>query len=213
MTKTPTPETNQGLDWKSGIDLITKERSEQIEKHGFDTEHDKQHSYMQLVDAAKAYMYRDRYSWPFTDRFKSDGSDEKNFAKAGAFLAAAIDRITGYCPSPERNTLDEAARVDQFETDYQLEQFREIQGSHFDSEGKKYAGVPIGAGSSEMMLKLINQLEAEVLELRSTESVKPVRRLDETEINKIRQILIKSEDLEDAIELIAELFASQPHRH
>ena len=72
------------------------------------------------------------------------------------------------------NTQDNSEpKSDQFETDYLLEQFREIQDSHFGSDGKKYHAVPIGAASSELMLKLINQLESEVLELRSTPSPQP----------------------------------------
>jgi hypothetical protein len=49
-----------------------------------------------------------------------------------------------------------------FETEYQLQEFREIQNQYFDEEGKNY---PAGINSTyimEQMLKLINQLEKEI---------------------------------------------------
>ncbi|MFA5340437.1 MAG: hypothetical protein WC332_01550 [Clostridia bacterium] len=52
-----------------------------------------------------------------------------------------------------------------FETEYQLQQFREIQGEHFDVDGKVYAGNGKEHLLAEQMLKLINQLEQEITPL------------------------------------------------
>jgi hypothetical protein len=49
----------------------------------------------------------------------------------------------------------------QFETEYQLQQFRDIQGEHFDSDGKIFAGNGREHSLAEQMLKLIDQLERE----------------------------------------------------
>ena len=56
----------------------------------------------------------------------------------------------------------ERREVMTFETEYQLKEFREIQGEHFDSEGKVYAGLGNQHRLAEKMLKLINLLEAEI---------------------------------------------------
>jgi len=52
-----------------------------------------------------------------------------------------------------------------FETEYQLEEFREIQKQYFDEEGKLYGGLRCAQLSSimERMLKLINQMESEII--------------------------------------------------
>lgn len=49
-----------------------------------------------------------------------------------------------------------------FETENMLQEFRKIQGEHFDSEGKVYTGNGSDHALAERMLKLINQLEREV---------------------------------------------------
>jgi len=49
-----------------------------------------------------------------------------------------------------------------FETEYQLQQFKEIQKDHFDGDGKAYRNV-IPVHLCEHMLKLINQLEKELI--------------------------------------------------
>jgi hypothetical protein len=49
-----------------------------------------------------------------------------------------------------------------FETEYQLQKFRETQGEHFDSDGKIFAGNGNEHDLAEQMLKLINQLGKEI---------------------------------------------------
>lgn len=77
---------------KTGVEHITEKRLKQTTKHGFDAEHDKQHTPMQFLNAAKAYMYGDRYSWPFDrESFKVSIDNIENWSNAGAMIAAAID--------------------------------------------------------------------------------------------------------------------------
>ena len=84
---------------KNGIELITEERIEQIEKHGMNVDHDSQHGDCQLVEASQAILdYCNCCSWP-------DGWDQsmlehinskprvEQLAIAGAFIAAEIDRV------------------------------------------------------------------------------------------------------------------------
>lgn len=49
-----------------------------------------------------------------------------------------------------------------FETEYQLQEFREIQGQHFDKYNTHYTGVTVSRHTAEQMLKLINQMEIEI---------------------------------------------------
>lgn len=56
---------------------------------------------------------------------------------------------------------DESVIEYDFETEYQLQEFREIQKDHFDEDGKAFRNV-ISVHLCERMLKLINQLESEL---------------------------------------------------
>lgn len=49
-----------------------------------------------------------------------------------------------------------------FKTEYQLQEFRDIQHEHFDDKGEVYSGLGREHSLCEQMLKLINQLEAEI---------------------------------------------------
>jgi hypothetical protein len=49
-----------------------------------------------------------------------------------------------------------------FETEYQLQEFREIQSEYFDEDGKAYQAPTYKTGALEQMLNLINQLEKEL---------------------------------------------------
>ena len=50
---------------KSGIELITEERKEQIEKHGWDLSDDKSYSEEELLKAALFCIDQKRFEWPF----------------------------------------------------------------------------------------------------------------------------------------------------
>lgn len=83
---------------KTGIELITKEREEQIEKHGFDAEIDKFYLDNELIKAALYAINPKQFEFPFEwdkcyrdkIRFKSRIEQLK---VAGAFIAAEIDRL------------------------------------------------------------------------------------------------------------------------
>lgn len=89
----------QGDPVLRGADLIAAERRRQIDDEGYDDEHDARHVPSQLVDAAMAYIYayldqRDsaRMYWPWgIDHFKPR-DQVSNLTRAGALIAAAIDR-------------------------------------------------------------------------------------------------------------------------
>jgi hypothetical protein len=79
---------------KSAIELV-KAKRESHTKKGFNYDHDTQHTSMQFINAAKAYMYGDSYSWPFSDGFKCGDSIE-DLVNAGSMIIAAIDRLQRY---------------------------------------------------------------------------------------------------------------------
>lgn len=95
---------------KSGAELIADERRRQIEVEGWSPEHDDQWTGCQLVQAAKLYAcagaathlmhHNDLHAWPFAgawpcgpDWWKPSTDPIRNLVKAGALIAAEIDRI------------------------------------------------------------------------------------------------------------------------
>ncbi|HLD89410.1 MAG TPA: hypothetical protein VI911_00060 [Patescibacteria group bacterium] len=88
---------------KTGIELIAIERQEQIEKHGFDKDHDEEMINGELIDAA-VYLLTGEInylpkSWDekWHLKFRSKFSNEIESLKvAGALIAAEIDRIQTY---------------------------------------------------------------------------------------------------------------------
>jgi len=94
---------------KSGIEIIADERRRQIKQEGWTPEHDDQHTNRELVRAAVCYAEADQQGvvneygdtlvesgyWPFDwDWFKPSPDDRiRELAKAGALIAAEIDRL------------------------------------------------------------------------------------------------------------------------
>lgn len=102
---------------ESGVARIAAERQRQIEKEGWTPEHDGKHDGGELADAAACYatigsvhnrgasvdeireFYTDGMAdsilaWPFEDEwFKPSEDPLRNLEKAGALIAAEIDRI------------------------------------------------------------------------------------------------------------------------
>lgn len=84
---------------KTGIDLVKEEREKQINKHGYNVAHDRQHSRKAVLYGALAYLNSAIYSsnvgiedWPFEkESFKPEG-DIKNLVKAAAMIVAEIDK-------------------------------------------------------------------------------------------------------------------------
>ena len=95
---------------KTGIELIIEERQRQISQEGWTPEHDDEHEYEELATAAACYACPDRIRgvepwalrshimrllWPFDlSWFKPTPDDRvRELAKAGALIAAEIDRL------------------------------------------------------------------------------------------------------------------------
>lgn len=77
-----------------GLSMIGKERIRQIEQKGYSYEHDMEHLPKNFVYAAQAYLTRDESLWPWESKyFKPSKNMVRNLEKAGALIAAAIDRI------------------------------------------------------------------------------------------------------------------------
>ena len=86
-----------------GADLIREERHRQIEVEGYDTMHDRHHTPQVLCRAAVAYALQDDPSrdvagtayglWPWSVEFWKPKDQLRNLVRAGALIAAAIDRL------------------------------------------------------------------------------------------------------------------------
>lgn len=104
---------------KSGVEIIAEERQQQIEEHGYTIEHDKHYTNNELLRAAMCYIQQCKYvgcavwqdrvptDWPFQAKYWKPRpyfdnnkcpiidveSAIKMLSKAGAFIAAEIDRL------------------------------------------------------------------------------------------------------------------------
>lgn len=84
---------------KNGIELISEERKRQIEKEGYTQEHDNNHNTEEFVLAAIAYLecnfegYEADLTWPWDSNSFKPKDVKTNLVKAGALIAAALDRI------------------------------------------------------------------------------------------------------------------------
>lgn len=99
----------------SGVSLIAAERKRQVEVEGYNPEHDDEHLYGDLADAAACYAIvgaatshgatardfpislihqGDALTWPWDDDdWKPSDDPIRNLVKAGALIAAEIDRL------------------------------------------------------------------------------------------------------------------------
>ena len=92
----------------TGVELIAQERAEQIEKHGWTSEHDAKHDSgaLAIVAATLAVMHTDskvsdpkakhgtnNNPWGLEAKHKADAIH--SLKVAGALIAAEIDRIQG----------------------------------------------------------------------------------------------------------------------
>ena len=89
----------------SGVVLITAERQRQIDVEGWTPEHDDEHSSSELNRAARFYAKKAQYpesytdvkapmGWPWdTEWWKPSPDPIRNLVKAGALIAAEIDRL------------------------------------------------------------------------------------------------------------------------
>lgn len=86
---------------KTGIEYIIEERRKQINKYGYDKNHDLGYQKNELLFGALSYIKTALYgssmgleSWPFEEKYFHDEGYLEDLKKAGAFISAEIDR---YC--------------------------------------------------------------------------------------------------------------------
>ena len=101
-----------------GVDLIAAERLRQIEGEGYDPEHDAEHP-EEMARAAACYAmpvgdrpfeYGVPLLWPWTPDYWKPTPDDRvrELVKAGALIAAEIDRLNVTRPSAARTSLPKA---------------------------------------------------------------------------------------------------------
>jgi len=83
---------------QTGIELIAKERQEQIDKHGYTPEKDKHYTKKELIHVATAILNKEPSFWPHSwsiEKYNKICSKPKKerLAIAGALIAAEIDRV------------------------------------------------------------------------------------------------------------------------
>ena len=61
-----------------------------------------------------------------------------------------------------------------FETEYQLEEWRKIESEYFDSDGNAFGNQNIADSTKEQMLKLINQLDSELMVFEQDKNAKEI---------------------------------------
>lgn len=86
-----------------GVELIAVERKRQIEYEGWTAKHDDSHQSEELVKAAICYLTHiidptfigkilHKY-WPFDTRWWKPKDRKRNLIRAGALIAAELDRL------------------------------------------------------------------------------------------------------------------------
>lgn len=84
------------IEISGGAALIARERERQVAVEGWTTQHDDRHADCELVRAAQAYLdpTGGREDWPWeAEWFKPSVDPIPNLVKAGALIAAEIDRL------------------------------------------------------------------------------------------------------------------------
>lgn len=84
-----------GLRGDGGAARIAAERQRQIRGEGYSPESDRRWKNGELARAAAAYATPEaRVLWPFGPQFLKRGDRERELEKAGALIAAELDRLT-----------------------------------------------------------------------------------------------------------------------
>lgn len=91
------------LEYAKGADLIRDERRRQQKVEGYDAMHDRHHTPQVLCRAAIGYALHEDPSklvadaaanlWPWSNEFWKPKDHLRNLVRAGALIAAAIDRL------------------------------------------------------------------------------------------------------------------------
>ena len=77
----------------NGAELIAAERVRQKSEEGWGSRHDDEHTNGELVAAAVAYALRASILWPWPSDFWKPTTRIRDLTKAGALIAAEIDRL------------------------------------------------------------------------------------------------------------------------
>lgn len=89
----------------TGMELIAVERERQVAEEDWTAEHDDEHDGQELAMAACAYAWPGasvlnngralprELLWPWSDGWKPSGDRTRELVKAGALIAAEIDRL------------------------------------------------------------------------------------------------------------------------
>lgn len=92
--RTPQGKRDDGALFASpGVVLIAEERLRQTQQEGWTPEHDDLHCTGDLARAAAAYALNDETLFPWPDWWKQTDDYERRLAKAGALIAAELDRL------------------------------------------------------------------------------------------------------------------------
>ena len=84
---------------KTGIELIAEERQRQIDKEGYDEEHDAKEPINRMVACAISYAMYDideleaEAWWSWDRKYYKPKDRLRNLERAGALIAAAIDKL------------------------------------------------------------------------------------------------------------------------
>lgn len=84
------------MDKIKGIELIAKEREEQINKHGYDVESDKQYDKGELLGFVMSIITLNIEYFPFNPtlfKYVEQKTRKEQLSIAGALVAAELDRI------------------------------------------------------------------------------------------------------------------------
>lgn len=84
---------------QTGSEMIAAERERQLAQEGYEAVHDDGHDQGEMVEAAIALLTADDDRWPFCDGWKPDEEPVRALVKAGALIAAEIDRLQRQCPA------------------------------------------------------------------------------------------------------------------
>ena len=106
-------------DGLSGVELIKSERLRQISQEGWSTEHDDGHKLGELASAAESYAHQAAVqanfapsnilrsppqAWPWSAIWWKPSDDQiRNLVKAGALIAAEIDRLQRLKSKPDNS--------------------------------------------------------------------------------------------------------------
>jgi hypothetical protein len=137
-------EAGRRIGMTNGMELIAAERQRQMTAEGWTPEHDDTHTHGQLLSAAYCYFWMARdlekvttcpFAWPWERSWWKPSDDPvRNLVKAGALIAAEIDRLqrlAGADPQSAEPPVDSVAAI----VDAQLAELR----PQLIEAGHKYA--------------------------------------------------------------------------